>query len=363
MAINVTKSYLPDLDKYQTHLKKIYDTHWLTNAGPFVQELTERLQTFLGVKNLLLVANATIGLQVAYKALNLKGEVITSPFSFVATTSSLVWENLTPVFTDIEPQSLCLDPLQIEAKITDKTSAILPIHVYGNACEVEQIDVIAKKYNLKTIYDAAHAFNVQYKGKSILNYGDISILSFHATKLFHCVEGGALIIQDDALFKKAKEMINFGFDSGGSGKIIGLGINAKMSDFHAAMGLCVLDDIHDILKKRQKIDHLYRQKLPKQIKVFNTNPNGSSNYAYFPILFKSEERLLTAIAALQENNIFPRRYFYPALNTLPYVEYTQMPMSEDIAKRILCLPFYVDLSNHEIIKICEIIAADLKGES
>ncbi len=360
MTIHVTKSYLPPKEKYDQYLKKIYDSGWLTNNGQCVQELTKKLEAYLGVKNLLLVTNATLGLQIAYRALGLTGEVITTPFSFVATTSSLVWEGLIPRFADIDPETFCLNPHNIEAAITSKTSAILPVHVYGNACEVEMIQTIAKKNKLKVIYDAAHAFGVKYKGESILNYGDISLLSFHATKLFHTVEGGALIIPDDAIFNKAKELMNFGFDTQGNGDIVGLGINAKMSEFHAAMGLCVLEDMSNILETRQKIDSRYRERLPKTIQTLQINKSATANYAYFPIILKSERQLLMVTKALHKHQIMPRRYFYPSLNTLPYVEPVNMPISEKIAKTVLCLPLYPTLKNTDVDLICNIICSVLE---
>ena len=305
--INVVKSYLPSKEKYCEYLEKIYSSAWLTNNGQCVQLLTQKLEAYLGVKNLLLVANATIGLQIAYKALGLQNEVITSPFSFVATTSSLVWEGLTPKFTDIQPCTFCIDENQIESAITSKTSAILPVHVYGNVCGVEKIANIAQQYKLKIIYDAAHAFGVKYCGQSVLNYGDISVLSFHATKLFHTVEGGALIIKDDAVFKRASDMINFGFDRLGSGKIEGLGINAKMSEFHAAMGLCVLEDMGCILAERQKIDRYYREHLPSFLVQLSIHKNAIANYAYFPVIFETEMQLLQAVADLKVQGIIPRQ--------------------------------------------------------
>lgn len=355
--IHVTKSYLPSIDKYHARLEKIYASGWLTNNGQFVQELTKKLENYLGVKNVLLVTNATIGLQVAYKALGLSGEVITSPFSFVATTSSLAWEHLIPRFVDIDPHSFCLNADYIEAAITQKTSAILPVHVYGNICEVEKIQEIAKAYQLKIVYDAAHAFGVNYKGQSCLNYGDISVLSFHATKLFHTIEGGALIIQDDAVFNKAREMINFGFEVGGpSGHIASLGINGKMSEFHAAMGLCVLEDLPLILQKRQQVDATYRAYLPQSLKTLMINDSATKNYAYFPVCFANEKQLLEVMFLLEKEHVLTRRYFYPALNTLPYLrDKTEVPYAMDIACRVLCLPFYPGLSDEDVIRICQVI--------
>jgi dTDP-4-amino-4,6-dideoxygalactose transaminase len=351
--INVTKTHLPNIKKYIQYIERIYQSGWLTNGGACVQELTKRLEQYLGVKNLVLVSNATLGLQLAYKALGLSGEVITTPFSFVATTSSLVWEKLTPKFVDIDPASFCMGTALIEAVITSKTSAILPVHVYGNACEVEKIEAIAQKHKLKLVYDAAHAFDVKYKEQSLLNYGDVSVLSFHATKLFHTVEGGALIIKDDVVYEKVKKLMNFGLN--GPLQIVSEGINTKMSEFHAAMGLCVLDDMQDILAKRQKVDGYYRMNLPVQLRLLEVNKAATPNYAYFPVVFESEAQLLNVEAALKANNIVPRRYFYPSLNKVPYVEYQRMPVSEDIAPRVLCLPMYAELNQQDLDRIISVI--------
>src|SRR5574344_509204 len=254
--INVTKSYLPNIEKYKSYIDEIYKSGWLTNQGPLVQKLEARLQEYLGVKHIILVSNGTIALDIAYKVLDLKGEVITTPFSFVATTSSLLLSGLKPIFADIDEKSLNLDDNNIEKLITPNTSAILPVHVFGNACEVEQIETIANKHNLKVVYDAAHAFDVKYKDKSVLNYGDISTLSFHATKLFHTIEGGALIINDDSLVEKVRYLINFGIKN--QEEIPHLGTNAKMNEFEAAMGLCILDDIENIRNNRKKVVENYK---------------------------------------------------------------------------------------------------------
>lgn len=341
--INVTKSYLPNINKYKKYVDKIFNTNWLTNNGPLTQELEKKLSEYLGVNNILLVANGTLALQIAFKLLNLKGEVITTPFSFVATISSLIWENLIPRFVDINPQTLNINTEKIDQAISEKTSAILPVHVFGNACEVEKIETIAKRNSLKVIYDAAHAFSVRYKDNSILNYGDISILSFHATKIFHTIEGGALIINDDDLFNKAKQVINFGYENG---KIESLGINAKMNEFEAAMGLCILDDIDYILKQNEALVLYYKEKLKDIVEIPTQNDNATNNHSYFPVIFKNEEELIQVQIELNQENIFPRRYFYPSLNTLPYLNNNQnMPISQDIASRILCLPLYSALDN------------------
>ncbi len=352
--IPVTKPYLPPLKKLNAQIRKIYNSEHLTNKGPMLKELEQRLTEYLGVRNLILVNNGSLALQVAYKALDLKGEVITTPFSFVATTSTQVWEGLTPVFADINSNSLNMDPDNIEPLITEKTSAIVPVHVYGNPCEVEQIQKIADKYNLKVIYDAAHAFGVKYKGQSVLNFGDISTLSFHATKLFHTIEGGAVVTEDDELARKIRLLINFGIS--GPEKVESVGTNAKMNEFQAAMGLCVLDDMNVILKKRKYLHDTYVKKLKGSLKMPQWNSQGSANYGYFPVLFESEEKLLAAQQRLNENEIYPRRYFYPSLNSLGYLESSiKTPVSEDICRRVLCLPVYVSLSKKDVNGIVEII--------
>ena len=352
--INVTKSYLPNIEKYKSYIDEIYKTAWLTNQGPLVQKLEKRLAQYLGVKNIVLVSNGTIALEIAYRALDLKGEVITTPFSFVATTSSLVTNKLIPIFVDINEKTFNLNPKNIEKKITSRTSAILPVHVFGNACEVEEIKKIANKHNLKVIYDAAHAFDVKYKDKSLLSYGDISTLSFHATKLFHTIEGGALIINDDSLLEKVRYLINFGIKN--QEEIPHLGTNAKMNEFEAAMGLCILDDIEDIKTNRKKVVENYKIGLESLVTFQEQNNQASENYSYFPILFKNEEELSKVQKSLNKENIFPRRYFYPSLDTLEYIEPKQeCKISRDISKRILCLPIYAELEKDNQDKIIDII--------
>lgn len=340
--INVTKTYLPNKEKYKKYIDEIYENGWLTNNGPLVQRLEKRLANYLGVKNIVLVSNGTVALEIAYRTLGLKGFVITTPFSFVATTSSLVTNQLLPIFADIDSNSFNLNPKNIEELITPNTSAILPVHVFGNACEVEEIEKIANKHSLKVIYDAAHAFDVKYKDQSVLNYGDISTLSFHATKLFHSIEGGALIINDDELVEKARYLINFGIKN--TEEIPHLGTNAKMNEFEAAMGLCVLDDIENIKEKRKEILENYKEKLKGLVQFQEQNENATENYSYFPVVFKSEEELLKVQKALNDKQIFPRRYFYPSLDTLEYIEPKQeCKISRDISKKILCLPIYAEL--------------------
>ncbi len=352
--INVTKTYLPNIEKYKKYVDEIYANGWITNSGPLVKKLEKELAKYLGVKNIVLVANGTVALEIAYRTLNLKGYAITTPFSFVATTSSLVTNGLKPIFVDIDSKTLNIDSNNIEKLITPNTSAIVPVHVFGNACDVEAIDKIAKKHDLKVVYDAAHAFNVKFKGKSLLNYGDISTLSFHATKLFHTIEGGALIINDDSLVKKARHLINFGIENAES--IPSLGTNAKMNEFEAAMGLCMLDDIENILQKRKDIYKTYEKELNGLVQFQNQNRNSTQNYSYLPIILKDEGETLKVQKVLNEEQIFPRRYFYPSLDTLSYIEPKQYcKYSGEISKRILCLPIYPELTNNDQIKIIRVI--------
>lgn len=356
--IPVTKAYLPNKDKYQSYVDRIFKSGWLTNNGSLLQELEQRLAKYLGVKNIILVANGSFALQLAYKALELQGEVITTPFSFVATTSTLAWEGLTPVFADINLDSFNIDPAQIEAQVTPKTSAIVPVHVFGNPCNVEAIQAIADKHKLKVIYDAAHAFDSEYKGQSVLNYGDISTLSFHATKLFHTIEGGAVIANNDDLAEKIRKMINFGISS--PSNVESVGTNAKMNEFEAAMGLCVLDEIEVIKQQRANIWQKYVENLPSQIKLQKWNKHGKNNHAYAPVLFENGEQLLNIEAKLKDNKILPRRYFYPSLDTLDYLQSKQVcKRSRDIASRILCLPIHPSLNAVEQHVVLEVLRSNL----
>lgn len=352
--IPVTKTYLPPVKRYISYLRKIWQTGQVTNHGKLVTNLEKKLKKYLGVKHLHYVSNGTIGLQIAIKALGIKGEIITSPFSYVASTSTIVWEGCQPVFVDINPKTLCIDVEKIEQAITKHTKAILAIHVYGNACDVEQIEKIAQKYKLKVIYDAAHAFGVMYKNSSILNYGDISTLSFHATKVFHTAEGGAIIANDDETSHKISYLRNFGHN--GQEAFFGLGINGKNSEFHAAMGLCLLPEVKKIIEKRKLISNLYNDMF------FNTvikrpalHPKIIYNYAYYPIILPSEEILLKIKGNLNKNDIFPRRYFYPSLTRLNYVKRFNCPIAEDISKRILCLPLYSTLLKKEAKGIANLV--------
>ncbi len=352
--INVTKPYLPPKEEFDALINKIWERNWLTNDGPLVNELESSLKQYLGTKNLLFTSNGTIALQMAIKALALHGEIITTPFSYVATTSSIVWENCKPVFVDIDKENFNIDTTKIENAITEKTSAILATHVFGNPCDIGQIEQIANKHNLKVIYDAAHCFGVNYKGKSILSYGDISTISFHATKLFHTIEGGAVCTNSDKLNYRLSKMRNFGHN--GEAVFDGVGINAKNSEFHAAMGLANLKHINTILEKRKQQYLFYKQKLNKAEFVFQKIAAQTDyNYAYFPLVFTSQKQLLKTKKVLENNNIFPRRYFYPSLSALAYVDKYKTPISDDIASRILCLPIYHTLSVEEQNMICNLI--------
>lgn len=352
--IPVTKSFLPPIEEYIEYLKQIWDSNQLTNHGPLVKELEQKLEDFLGVKHLFFVSNGTIALQIAIKALDLHHEVITTPFSYVATTSSLVWEGCKPVFVDIDPNTLCIDPDLIEAAITPRTTAILATHVYGIPCDVEQIQSIAEKHHLKVIYDAAHTFGVRYQGKSLVSYGEISTLSFHATKLFHTVEGGAIITNDDELAHRISYMRNFGHN--GPEAFWGLGINGKNSEFHAAMGLCNLTHLEEIISARRQVCAWYDDLLVGSSLTRPTLPKGAKyNFAYYPVLFPSEELLLKAKDLLNQNAIFPRRYFYPSLNNLPYVEAVSVPVAESVSPRVLCLPLYPELNKDDLTRIAKII--------
>jgi len=352
--IPVTKPYLPYLKKYQTYVQSIFERQWLTNNGPLVQEFEKQLKTYLKLENLLFVSNGTIALQLAIKALDLKGEIITTPFSYIATTSSIVWEGCQPVFVDIDVNTLNIDPNKIETSITPKTSAILATHCFGNACKIEAIDAIAKKHNLKVIYDAAHCFGTKYKGKSIFEYGDISTTSLHATKLMHSTEGGLMFASDPDLIQRLGYMRNFGHD--GPEKFKGLGINGKNSEFHAAMGICVLEDVNVILEQRKHQSDFYSSLL-KGLPIMRQNINTSCeyNFAYYPLLFKTEEIALKVKTALELKSVFPRRYFYPSLSHLDYVNKFDTRISDSCSARILCLPLFHNLKNEEQLMIVEII--------
>ncbi|WP_158774254.1 DegT/DnrJ/EryC1/StrS family aminotransferase [Cobetia sp. L2A1] len=371
--ITVTRPYFPERQNFDRYVDAIFESRWLTNHGPLEQELTKRLETYLGVENLLLVSNGTLALQIAYRALGIArmpglhdpAEVITTPFTFIATASSLKWEGMQPVFTDIDPMTLCLDPANIEAAITPRTRAIAPVHVFGNACDVEAIDALGEAHGLKVIYDGAHAFGATYRGKSLLSYGDASTLSFHATKLFHSIEGGAIIFKRKEDLERARKMINFGIT--GPECIEELGINAKMNEFQAAMGLCVLDEIEGNLESRALVWHAYAQALRGNVQLQTRQTGSSLNYAYFPIILESETVLLDVMQRLEQAGFLARRYFCPSLESLAFlgrpaaehqeVDFTipKIVHSKDIASRIMCLPLYAGLEVNEILSAIHII--------
>jgi dTDP-4-amino-4,6-dideoxygalactose transaminase len=351
--INVTKSFLPPFDVYTEYLARIWENNILTNRGPLTLEFEKKISERFDNHNILFVSNGTIALQLLYKLYGLTGEVITTPFSYVATTSSLIWEGLKPVFVDIDHKSFCIDPLQIEAAITEKTTAILATHVFGNPCDVEMIQLIADKHKLKVIYDAAHAFDVSIDGKSVLNFGDASTLSFHATKVFHTGEGGAVALNSSENWEELKLLHSFGHRGD---EHFNCGINAKNSEFHAAMGLANYGFIEEIIADRKKISDLYDEylcNLPLQYQEFR--PEVRRNYSYYPIVLQSEDILLQLQRNLKVHNINARRYFYPSLNTLPYVDIGSCPVSENIAGRILCLPLYHGLAPSDVRQISDIV--------
>lgn len=352
--IQVTKPFLPPESEYQEIMNGIWNRNWLTNNGPLVNDLELKLKNYFNVDHLLAVGNGTIALQIAIKALDLKGEIITTPFTYIATVSSIVWESCKPVFVDIDKETLNLDSRLIEDSITEKTCAILATHVFGNSCDIHAIDKIAKKHGLKVIYDASHCFGSKYDGKSVLKYGDISTISFHSTKVYHTVEGGALIANEQELIERMSFMRNFGHD--GPAKFNGVGINGKMSELHAGMGVLNLNYIEQILNKRSKDCHLYDRWLnTNEIEKPSITEKAETNYSYYPVIFKDVETLLKVLSLLNKFEIYPRRYFYPSLNELDYVGDYILPVSEDISKRILCLPLYFDLSEVEIDMICRYI--------
>lgn len=357
--IFVTKAFMPKIEEYNNYVSKIFESRILTNQGPLLKELETKLKDYLQVNNFHFVSNGTIALQIALKALDINnGEIITTPFSYVATTSSILWEKCTPIFVDIEEDNFTINTDKIEEKITEKTKAIMAVNVFGYVCNFEKIQQIAKKYNLKIIYDSAHCFAGKYNGKSILDYGDISTCSFHATKLFHTIEGGCCIAKDKAVSDKLELIKRFGHNQDNH---IMLGINAKNSEFHSAMGLANLKYIDFILSERKKIVELYDNLLYGIIKRPKQQVGLEYNYAYYPVVFKNEKELLVVFDELNKNNIFPRRYFYPSLNTLPYLKNKQScPISEDISSRIACLPLYVGLDLNKVEEICKIIKETIK---
>jgi dTDP-4-amino-4,6-dideoxygalactose transaminase len=362
--ITVTQPCLPPLEEFIPYLKQIWDNKWLTNNGPLHQQLEKELADYLGVKYISLFSNGTLALISALQALNITGEVITTPFSFVATTHSLWWNKITPVFVDIEPEYLNLDPAKIEAAITPRTTAIMPVHVYGNPCKVDEIQRIADKHGLKVIYDAAHAFGVKKNGVSVLNYGDLSVLSFHATKVFSTIEGGAIICHTEAMKHHIDNLKNFGFR--GETVVEEPGINAKLNEVQAAYGLLQLKYIDEFIARRKEISQLY-QSLLKDVSGIRFLPdmeNVTHGYSYFPILIDEKNYGISRDALyekLKENNIFARRYFYPLIssfepyNQLASATHENLPVAAKAAEEVLCLPIYVELKKVDVDRICSII--------
>jgi dTDP-4-amino-4,6-dideoxygalactose transaminase len=338
---NVSKPFLPPKNELLNHIDDIYDSGWITNNGPKLKELESRLEDYLGVRNLVLVSNGTMALDLAYKLLGIQGKVLTTPFSFIATASSLKWAGLQPKFVDINPDTLNINEKLIS--LDSNCNSLVATHVFGNPCNVDEIKHLQDKSNLKVVYDGAHAFNVLLRGNSVLNFGDISTLSFHATKVFHTIEGGALIINDDELAKKARSAINFGIS--GKDEIGGLGVNYKINEFQAAMGLAGLKYLDHNFNVRKNICETYRKTLTDKLNYQYWNENASNNYSYMPVMFDTEDRLLYVKSKLEEKNIFLRRYFYPCLSNLKFLggSHDICPVAENVSARIACLPLYTEM--------------------
>lgn len=351
--IPVTKPFLPPLADYQEYVAGIWERNWLTNNGPLVQELERKIKDRLGVEHFYFMGNGTIAIQIALKSLGITAEVITTPFSYVATTSSIIWEGCKPVFVDVKETDFNIDVSKIEQAITTDTKAILATHVYGNPCDVDAIAALAKKHNLKVIYDAAHAFGTVYNGKSLLAYGDIATCSFHATKVFHATEGGAIICHDKTLADKVSLQRSFGHIGD---EHFAVGVNGKNSEFHAAMGLCNLQHLERIIDNRKATCQLYDRLLHPSLQRPVALAGTVYNYAYYPVVLPSEPVLNDVVAKLKSADIYPRRYFYPSLNTLSYLpEKTVCPVSEKYSLRVLSLPLYVGLEATVVEKISGII--------
>jgi len=361
--IFVTQPAMPPLDEFLPYLEKIWDSKWLTNGGQFHQQLEHELAEYLGVKHLALFANATLALVTALQALRISGEVITTPYSFVATAHSLLWNGIKPVFVDIDPETFNLDPKKIEAAITPQTTAIYPVHVYGTPCNVEEIQRIADTYGLKVIYDAAHAFGVQHKGTSVLNWGDLSILSFHATKVFNTFEGGAIICPDAKTKQRIDYLKNFGIAD--EVTVVGPGINGKMNEVQAAFGLLQLRHIDDFMARRARIASHYREKLAsiRGITVPDVRTCGLQNNSYFPIFVEPEYPLTrdALYSQLQTVDVMTRRYFYPLISEFPMyrglssARADNLPTAHRIADRVLCLPIYPDLPLDDVDRISDLM--------
>jgi dTDP-4-amino-4,6-dideoxygalactose transaminase len=353
--IYVTQPSLAPLEEYVELLKGVWERGILTHNGPLVQQFEKDLAAKLGIQNFVAVTNGTVALQMAIKALGLKGEIITTPFTWIATVSAIKWEGCTPVFCDIEPDTFNIDPTKIEELITEKTVAIMPVHVFGNPCDVDAIDAIAKKHNLKVIYDAAHAIGSTYKGKSVLEFGDISATSLHATKLLNTGEGGGCVTRNNELYEKLKRIRFFGHDE--SKDIVEDGFNGKMTEIHAALGLANLKYYDDVLADRKRKYAMYLEALQEVDGLgFQICKIGEPNYSYFPVLFTSENELLRVEQHLNEHKIYPRRYFWPSVNTYSKImEYHQAEISEEISERVLCLPLFYREGDDDVLYISGMI--------
>lgn len=361
--IPVTQPFLPDLSEFIPYLEEIWDNKWLTNNGPFHQRLEKELCEYLGVEHISLFNNATIALITALQALRISGEVITTPYSFIATSHSILWNGLKPVFVDIDPKTFNIDPKKIEAAVTPNTTAIMPVHCYSSPCDVEAIQEIADNYGLRVIYDAAHAFGVNYKGQSILRFGDMSILSFHATKVFNTFEGGAIICQDAKTKQRIDRLKNFGIAD--ELTVTAPGINGKMSEINAAFGLVQLKHINSAIQQRQRIDQLYREELANidGITVPFASEFSNSNYSYFPVLIEREFRLTRdeLYLELKRNNILSRRYFYPLISNMPMYRgfesaaLDNLPNSNSVSDRVLCLPIFNELEKDDFARVISVI--------
>lgn len=357
--INVTRSSMPTYEEYCEAIKPIFESRWLTNMGPLHNEFSDKVSTYLGVDNVSLFTNGHIALCVAIRALGITGEVITTPFTFASTTHAIVDCGLTPVFCDVNPDTYTIDADKIEALITEKTSAIVPVHVYGNVCDVEKIDAIAKKHNLKVIYDAAHVFGVKIGDRGIGSFGDISMFSFHATKVFNTIEGGCLTYSDKSLESKISSLLNFGITSPESVDMVGT--NAKMNEFQAAMGLCNLKYIDEELEKRAIAEKCYRERLQGVlgIRLSPVQDSVTHNHAYFPVVFDSYKYTRDEVAQLlAENDIFARKYFYPITNEFPCykgIYKGETPLAKNISEKVLTLPMYAGLAKNDVNRICDII--------
>ena len=360
--ILVTRSSMPELQEYINEIKSIWDTHWLTNMGVKHQELQKNLIDYMGVEQIELLTNGHMALELSMQAFNLEGEVITTPFTFASTTHAIVRNGLKPVFCDIDPITFTMDPSKIEKLITDKTSAIVPVHVYGNICNIEEIDRIAKKYGLKVIYDAAHTFGETYKGKGIGTFGDASCFSFHATKVFNTIEGGCVCYHDEEFGRALYKLKNFGIRN--EEIVDGVGANAKMNEFCAAMGLCNLRHVDEEIAKRKTVVDRYREHLEnvEGIQLSPIQENVESNYAYFPVIF--DEKVFGAsrnevMDKLAENGIGARKYFYPLTNSFECFhgefDVNETPIARHLSLRVLTLPLYADLSVEDVDRICKII--------